>query len=188
MRTRTLVLDRVITLIVGLVLVAAGVAAWLWFYAVLLTDPRIDVDPVREILAADWWPWAVGAAGVVLAVLGLRRLVAHIPHRGVSSLRLESSSDEGSLAVDAGAITAAATQEIKDIEGVRTARGRLLQERGQLVTDLVVVTVPGASLAHVSAACDQVAATVAAMAQRDDLTFRVDLRVALRGRALPRTR
>lgn len=188
MPTRTLILDRLVTLLVGLALVVGAVAAWAWYYSVVLTGPAIEVAPAQDLLAQEWWPWALAAIGILLVVVGLRRMAAHIPDRGVNKLRLRRSDDTGGLAVDSGPLASAASDEIAAVDGVRSSHGKVLRERGQLVMELVVLTEPAAHLPDVTTVCDQVAAVVARMAERDDLTFRVDLRVARRGRSVRRAR
>ena len=181
MRAGTLVLDRILTLAVGLLLVAIATATWLWRYLPELTGSEIGVSAAQQPPTASWLPLTLGPVGLMLVLLGLRRLLAHLPIPPLKTLQLRRSNTLGPLAVMSRALTRAAADELADVNGVRSVRGQVVHERRQLVLSFVVIAEPAASLSHVSRACDQVAAVVARMAGHGELAFRVDLRVARRG-------
>lgn len=186
MRGRTLLIDRVLGVLIGLILLAAGAAAWLWYFSFGLTFDTISTSALRRQLDSAWWPWALGAVGVVLIVLGLRRLVAHLPQRGVHALRLPGSRDFGGLTVISGALTTAASDQLEEVAGVRSVRGQVRLDRRELVLDFVATVEPSVELRDIARACDAVAGETAGMLGRSDLSFRFDVRVPRRARALPR--
>jgi len=187
MSRSTLALDRIATLVVGLVLLAAGGAALLWWFDLVSWFPRLlDLSAVKDAIGQPWWPWAWGAAGVVLVLLGLWWAAAHIPDRGVGELKLPGSSADGKLRAASTPVAQAAAAALQGANGVRTVRGRIVRERGQLVARLSATIEAGADLHAVAAAADQVATELAAVLDRDDVHCQVRLKVASRTRSLPR--
>ena len=80
--------DRVVTLLIGLLLITVGLAGILWWLGDFLgwSQQPLQVDRALELTEEAWWGWAVGAAGILLILLGLRWLTAHVPDRRVSNL------------------------------------------------------------------------------------------------------
>lgn len=196
MRRRTVALDRFAALFAGLVLVAAGLALLAWWAARMRWLPvgldglptQLSTAGVTDAMTARWWPWACGVAGVILVLLGLRWLASHLPDRGVRQLTLPGSTNAGRLLADAGTVTDAAAYALKATPGVRTARGTIHREQGQVVARLTATIEREADLALVARAADQASADLAAVLERDDLVCRADLNVAARHRSLPRVR
>lgn len=187
MSRATLAADRVMAAIAGLVLVAVGAGLVVWWGGWWQALPdRVDVSAVASWAGEPWWPWALGGAGVVLVLVGLRWLAGHVPNRGVGQLRLAGSDGTGQLRVDAVAVASAAAQAFADTPGVRSASGAIRRDRGQLVALIRATVEPAADLAVVASAADLVSAQLHGVLQRDDLHCRVGLRVAGRGRAQPR--
>jgi len=183
----TLALDRVMTALAGLVLVALGVLGILWWAGRLGSVPdHVDLSGIRWWPRQQWWPWALGVGGVILALLGLRWLLAHLPRRGISVLSLPGSGPEGRLLVAAGPVIDAAAGALARTPGVRSARGRVDHDRGQIVAHLDATIERGADLRTVAAAADAVTGELQAALERQDLTGLVRLRTAGRNRAMPR--
>lgn len=185
--------DRTVVLLIGVLLAATGLllACWYaagqgWFTAPFAAPDRLDTTGVDTVTGAAWWPWALGAAGVLLVLLGLRWLAAHLPDRGVGRLRIAGGDPTGRLEADAGSVTDAAADALARTEGVQSARGRLRRERGQLVATIHATVERGADLEVVAHACDQVSSDLAQVLGRDDVRCSVRLQVAHRDRALPR--
>ncbi|MGL5817902.1 MAG: hypothetical protein ACRCYR_10090 [Phycicoccus sp.] len=186
MRRRTVALDRVAVLLTGLLLLAVGVAGLVWWRGDLGLSGPVDTTVVTDATEQPWWPWAVGAAGVLLVALGLRWLAAHLRSSRVGDLRLPGSGPQGRLTADVGPVARAAGESLAATPGVRSARGGVDRDRGRLVAHLRATIEPDADLAAVAAASDRVAADLRTVLQRDDIRCRVDLRVAQHGRNLPR--
>lgn len=182
MRRGTLVLDRVWLTLTGLVVAALGVLALLWWFGQLpgLGDP-LQVSRASTLVSwsqQSWFPWALGALGVALTVLGMVWLVAHVPNRSVGRLNLTGSSSTGTLSVAASAVADAAAESLAQTPGVRRAKGRVHSERGELVAKIDATIEPFADLPVIAKAADRVSAEVADGTGRTDLTCQVNLRVA----------
>jgi len=179
--------DRLMAFVVGLVLVAVGAAAALWWRGTFPSWPtRLDTGPAVQLTDRPWWPWTVGILGVALILLGLRWLVAHLPSRGISQLTLPGSSPHGRLITQVRPVAAAAAEALEQTPGVRSTSATIIAVRGQLVARLNATIEQQADLSAVAAAADQVSADLARILQRDDLYCQVNLSVAHRARSLPR--
>lgn len=193
MSRAVLAVDRVVVLVVGIVLALIGLTlvGWYavaqgWIAAPAGVPVRLDTSGVDDATAAAWWPWALGVAGLLLVLIGLRWLAAHLPDRGVGRLRIAGGTTRDRLEADADDVAHAAADALAAAEGVRSARGRVLRERGQLVATLTATVERGADLEVVAAACDRVCSDLAQVIGRDDVRCAVRLHVARRERALPR--
>lgn len=185
--------DRLAVLVLGLVLAVAGLAlvAWYldargWLPVDLSAPGRLDTGAVDTAATSSWWPWALGLVGVVLVLVGLRWLAAHLPDRGIGRLRVAGSTSADALEADAGGVVGAAAAALEQTEGIRSARGTVRRERGQVVATLHATLEQGADLGTVSRACDTVSADLAGVLGRDDLRCSVRLHVAHRDRPLRR--
>lgn len=174
----TLAIDRVVALVIGLVLLVAGAYALIWWQGGLLSLPtRLHTSALNGVTNDSWWPWAAGAGGVILAVIGLRWLAAHLPRRALPAFRLPGSAANGRLDVESSAIADAAARELGDIPGVRSVRARLVQDRGQDVLSMRGQIDSDADLVALGHATDLVSRHVAEAAARDDLQCRIQLGV-----------
>lgn len=179
--------DRTVTVVLGLALVVLGVAAALWWLGTFPGWPtQLKTDQAQAWTTQPWWPWAVGVAGVVLILLGLRWLASHVPHRGVSHLKLSGSSRQGRLDAAVGPIAGAAADAFALTPGVRAAHGTIEQDRGQLVAKVRATIEQQADLGAIAAAADQVSGDLRQVMQRDDVVCQVTLTVARTDRAMSR--
>lgn len=178
--TRSLAtLDRLAVLLVGLAAVVVGAAAVLW---------QLDLsDRVRGTVTASWlttattqgwWPWAVGAAGVLLVLLALRWLLAHVPGRRLTDVRLRGGNKTGRLTADLSALAAAGADSVLATPGVRSASGKAVDDRGRRTLQLTVTLDPTADLAVVVAATDQACRDLGAALGDPDTATRVHLHTA----------
>lgn len=185
--------DRVLTLLAGLVVVAAGAAAAAWgggwIEEVWSSAPRtVQLKTVTDTVGQSWWPWAAGAAGVVLALLALWWLLAHVRRDTVDELTLRGSGPEGRLVLDPSGPAATAAEVLSGTAGVRSASSRVRRERGTLVVALTATVEPTADLAAVVAASDAVTGELRQVLGREDARARVRLDVARRARPQRRVR
>ncbi len=179
MTRTTWAVDRLVTVLVGLLLVGVGVLAVVWRYewwSVLAT--RTDTSAAISATERAWWPWALLALGVVLCLAGLRWLFAHLPAPAGAPLNLRGTSKQGRLSFDAGRVAATAAEELAASAGVRSARGRIKRDRGQLLVDIRATTEVGTDLGQVAAAVDRVVGDVARVTGREDLYSRVHLSIS----------
>lgn len=188
MSRAVLALDRVVALLLGLSLLLAAAALILWWRADWRLTGTLRTRAVLDHTTDSWWPWAIGAAGILLLVVGLRWLLAHIPRRGVSFVRLPGSGPSGRLTAQVSPVARAAAQVFEQIDGVRSARATVIRERGQLVARLRANIEPHAPLTHLAAEADAVAAQLREVLHRDDLHCRIDLRTTRTKRAIARVR
>jgi len=189
MSRATIAADRVATLAVAVILIGVGAAMIAWWLDLLTWLPaRIDLTEVVDFVHQSWWPWAAGVAGLVAVLLGLRWLIAHVPDRGVGDLTLAGSGPGGKLRAAASPVAEAAAQVLAGAPGVRSASGKVLHERGQLVARLTATIETGADLHAIAQTADKVAAELGAVLGRDDLHCQVQLKTTTRTRAQPRVR
>lgn len=187
MTRTTLFLDRVATLVLAAALIALGLLGLVWWDGRWLQLPnRVDAASATEMVHMAWWPWASGAAGVLLVVVGLRWIWAHLASRRIKALRLTGSAKAGRLGVDAGHVADAAADSFADTLGVRSASGAIERDRGRLVAHLTATIEPEADLELIAQSADRVSAQLQEVLQRNDLRCSVELKVASRARALPR--
>lgn len=184
-------LNRVLTLLAGVVLLLLGLAAAAWgagwLVQVWTTAPEtLQLQTATDTFEMAWWPWAAGIAGAVFVLLGLWWLLAHLPRRGVGMLSLPGSAREGRLLVDPAGAASTAADVLGDTPGVRSSSSRVLRDRGQLVVELKAVVEPTADLTSVVAATDAVSADLQQVLGRDDARARVRLAVARRARKASR--
>ena len=191
MRRSVLGLDRILAVLLGLLLLTAGIniAAWYdgnlrrWFPQV---PEKLSTDGAGDIIDSSWWPWAAGGAGALAALLGLWWLIAHLPRRGVGMLVLPGSGKAGRLLVDPSGPATTAAEVLTDTPGIRTAHSKVHRDRGQLVIALNATMDPRADLNEVIKATDAVATDLNAVLGRDDAHARVLLTVARRAETQPR--
>lgn len=187
MTRTTVAVDRLLTFLVGLVVGATGLALFAWWAGWLPgAGERLDLAAVADLERQVWWPWALGAVGVVLVLLGLRWLASHLPDRGVTHLVLPGSGADGRLVVAAGPVAAALAATFQETPGVRSARGAIQRDRGQIVARVNAMVEDEADLRVVAAAAERASAELQRALQRDDLRCLFRLRVAARSRSLPR--
>jgi hypothetical protein len=171
--------DRLAAFVLGVALIAAGAAALGWRFDLIPDAPaRLRFSWLPDATETTWWPWATGAAGVLLVLLGLIWLLRHLRRRGVGRLRVVGSDHTGRLTADANAAVTAAGQTLTQTPGVRSCTGRMVSDRGQLVAELNLTIEPTADLATVQAAAEQASHDLHRVIGRDDLHHRVQLHVA----------
>ncbi|QIG42160.1 hypothetical protein G5V58_04710 [Nocardioides anomalus] len=137
MSRRTVVLDRVVVALVGLLLLAAGLLAVDWRTGTVLDlRDRLDAGPVLDVVDAGWWPWVCAVVGVVLALLALAWLLAHLPHRGPGRTRLAGSDQGGTLEVELRSVASAVADRLADLGPVTGARGTTDRVRGTTVLEV----------------------------------------------------
>lgn len=183
----TVAVDRLGALLLGLVLAVGGAAVAIWGTdRVSPLTSTLDLSRLQRATTESWWPWVVGLGGVAAVLLGLRWLVAHVPNRRSGPLRLPGTSRAGRLSADGGSAADAAAEAFASTPGVASARGTLIDDRGQLVARLVATIDSDADLSAVAQAGDTVSAQLQNVVGRKDLRCRVDLRLARRSLPGPR--
>lgn len=161
MKRMTAGLERAAVLVVGLALVVVGAAAVAWQQDWIPgAVDRIDMSVVSDHTSAGWWPWAVGAAGLLLVIAGISWLTAHARRRTVTHVRLAGAGADGRLTVESSALVDAAAAAFDDVPGLRSRGGRVWRDGRDLVVDLRAAMSPGADLGEVTSAAERAAGTV----------------------------
>lgn len=145
MKRATASVDRTSTAVVGLALIALGAGAVAWERGEFPGRERLDAAFVDTAIDAGWWPWALGAAAIVLVLLGLWWLLAHLPRRSVGTVAFASSADadvDGRLSVDLGTAARSAAKSLAAHDGVVSATGRSVSDRGQRVVEITATLDP----------------------------------------------
>jgi hypothetical protein len=134
--------NRTVVTVLGLVLLAAGVLGLLYGADVFGDGPHPVLPQGMRDLAADegWFWWAVAGACLVLALLGLRWLLAQLQTDRVSRLDLTADDRDGLTTVHAGALTTAVEGEVAGIRGVTNASAHLRDTRGRRLALTVDLT------------------------------------------------
>lgn len=161
MNRRTAVTDRVVVLLVGLALAAAGLLVLDWQTGTVLDlRERLSTTGLQDVLASAWWPWVSAIAGVVLGLLGLAWLLAHVPGRGPARARLSGSDQSGRLEVDLRAVGSSVADRLEGLGPLTSAHGGTARVSGRDVLQVKARVEPGADPAAVAQAVRQCAAEV----------------------------
>jgi hypothetical protein len=178
MSRATVGLDRLMTLVMGIVFISGGLLVLNWYYGWWGSLPEsLDTDRALRVTSTVWWPWALAGAAILLFLLGVRWLVAHTPPGRVTELGLPGSGSEGRLEVDASGAVQAACENLQTRHDVRSAKGTVRRDRGQLLVDIRAVLEPHGDLRDIASAIDATTATLVNCLERPDLHCRVRLAI-----------
>lgn len=141
MSSRVNGVNRTVEGLIGLVLLAAGGLGLALGFGAFGDDQQPLLPQRMRDFAQDqpWFWWAVAAGCVLLALLGLRWLLAQFSTDRVGKLDLTADERDGLTTVHAGALTTAVETEAEGVRGVTGASASLRDQRGRrlnLVVDL----------------------------------------------------
>lgn len=160
--------DRLLVLLTGLGLVAGGLVLVDWRQErVLSLDPVLRTTSALDLLDREWWPWAQGGAGAVLALLALWWLLAHLPRRGPSSLSLPAPEGSDRFEVATGPLGAVLAERLESTGTLDRAHVGFRRHRGRTTATVRAQVAADADLAAVRAAVAEVAAEAGAAADLD---------------------
>jgi hypothetical protein len=136
MSSRVNTVNRTLLGLLGLFLLAAGgLGLAVSFGAFGDADVSVLPQTVRDYADDQpWFWWAVAAACFVLALLGLRWLLAQLHTDRLGRLDLTTDEKDGLTTVHAGALTDAVETEVKSLRGVTGASAHLLDRGGRRLT------------------------------------------------------
>ncbi|GAA1749721.1 hypothetical protein [Aeromicrobium alkaliterrae] len=187
---KTLLIDRFTTFVLALLFIAGGAAAIWWWTGRPIDGTELpttsDTTAASDLVAQDWFAWTAAVVGVLLALVALRWIAAHVTPNKVSRLRLGASDTTGRLDASAQKVAGAAADAYADTLGVRSAKGSVVRDRGQLVARIDATIEPDSDLALLSRRADEVSSQLLSVLERPDLRCSLHLKVALRGRGVPR--
>jgi hypothetical protein len=126
-------LNRVVVALLGLLLLAAGVATLVRSFGGLghrlAHEPLLTRADSRFAHRNAGWFWpGVAVVALLVALLALRWLLAQLRSDRVARVELERDVRRGRTTLHAPAVTAAVCEEIESYRGVRSARARLLHD------------------------------------------------------------
>ena len=187
---KTLLIDRITTFVLALAFLAAGAAAIWWWSGRSVNGTELpatsSTTAAADLVDQTWFAWTGAVVSVLVALVALRWIAAHLTPNTVSRLRLGSSDPTGRLDANASKVAGAAADAYADTLGVRSAKGSVVRDRGQLVARIDATIEPDSDLALLARRADEVSSQLLTVLERDDLRCSLRLKVALRGRALPR--
>ena len=130
-------LDRLVGLVLGLLLVAAGLLLVDWHLDQVLALPeRVDLSGLASATDAGWWPFAALAVAIVLLLLGLRWLVAHLPRVRSASTRLPDTSGAGRIELDTGSLAKAVAGSVQSPLALPSASGQARTHGGRATVEV----------------------------------------------------
>ncbi len=183
--------NRAVLTLMGLVLTAGATAGLLLGAGVLgaaRSGAPIVPERVRAFAASQpWLWWAVAAAGLLLALLALRWLLAQLSVDRVGRIELTRNARDGMTTLHSGALTDAVQQEVEGIRGVESASAAVVRPGAEHRLVLTVDLADYADVEHVRSRLE--GETVAHVRQAVDdpgLPVDIELRPAARtpGRGL----
>ncbi|RBY79020.1 alkaline shock response membrane anchor protein AmaP [Blastococcus sp. TF02A-26] len=133
MSSRVNGVNRTAEAVLGLLLLAAGGLGLAMSFGAFDGDDEVVLpDPVRRFPDDQpWFWWAVAAACLLLAVLGLWWLLGQLRTDRVGRLDLTTDDRDGTTTVHAGALADAVEAEAESLRGVAGASAHLLDRRGR---------------------------------------------------------
>lgn len=167
--------DRILGALVGLALVAGGLLLVDWWGGWVLTDlpQRLSTAAAIEATEQDWWPWAVGAVGLLLGLLGLWWLLAHLRRDVVGESRLGASGPTGRVRVDLDSVADATAGRFAEIAPVPSAQGSTTTQGGHQLLVVSARVESGADVDTLVSAAQQISDEVETAFPDDPVTCRV---------------
>lgn len=162
MKRRAAALNRLLVLLVGLALAAAGAAALAWDRGVTTIRDAVtnfDRDRLIEVPQQDWWHTALGVTIGVCLVLAVAVLAVDLTRRRAAPSQFLESRTDTPVSIDLGPIATGVATELERLPGVRRARGRALSDRGLATIQVTVEADPHADTAALTHASERIAAT-----------------------------
>ncbi|MCA0144003.1 alkaline shock response membrane anchor protein AmaP [Blastococcus sp. LR1] len=142
MSSRVNGVNRTILALLGLLLLAAGgLGLALGFGAFGDGDQPVLPQPVRDFARNQpWFWWAVAAVCLLLALLGLRWLLAQLHTDRIGRLELTTDDRDGLTTVHTSALADAVEAEAESLRGVAGASAHVLDRGGRRVALAVDLT------------------------------------------------
>lgn len=176
-------LNRLVTALLGIVLVALAAAAIGWRreadWAMSLSR-WMHSDALRDVPDDPWWPWLLLGVVVVATVVAVAVLRVDLGRRRPANLDVQLRGSAGAdleLHTDLGKLASAVAAELGRYPGVGKTRGRAVVERGVTTLVLRVTASPRIDLAAFDAHAKRCAAAALSTLHAETLPVQVLLRL-----------
>ncbi len=197
----TVVLDRAVLLLLGVVVLVISAFLVVWGLGRLPSAPaEVDLAVLRQVPDHPWWPWVLAVGGTLAVLVGLRSLLAHSRRRRVRHVTMSAAPDRvdrvdradradggagtdgaaragGQLRLDLPAVATAAAESLSRNRWVSHARGTVVVDHGRPVLEILVRVDAAADLEDLRASIDRTRATLAVVLPPGTAHLRVRLDV-----------
>lgn len=180
MTTRASILTRLTVIVLSLFILASGLAILTWHFDVADVRDRLTGGPVPDITTwpeAGWWPWALGIATALSAIIALTSLFGLAARHGIGTWVLDGASTSGELSADVHAVASASAQSFARIDGVRRASHRVHEREGVPTMEITLRCSPQVALNRVEKAARINGAALATSFDKPQLAQRVFVRI-----------
>lgn len=182
MKRATAAVDRILVVLLGLALLAAGSLALAWYFDVPFavdTVTKFDREVFGDLPNQDWWEGALAGTAAVSALVALALLIGNLSPRRTGTLQI--SSDESlAVRVDLGALARGVAADLSMFPGVDSARGHAIDDRGTATLAVTVDTTPHIDLDAFSRHAERTAASVVESMEGGAVALRVQVHVGAR--------
>lgn len=155
-------LDRIVVLLLGVALVAAGAYIIAWDAGVQLIRTwvaRLDRPRLLGIPEEDWWHWVLTGTFVVCLVAGFGLLYLNLRRRRTRAVELRHTESGTDVSVDLDPIADGVAAQLAQLPGVRNTKGRATVDRGLSTLSVVVNAEPGIDVVDFTARAEQIASS-----------------------------
>lgn len=169
MRRSTATVGRVLTALLGLVLLLGGGSAVLWRMHVRLARTLYAHADRQWYLTAGqqhWWSWTMAAIAVAATIGGVGLLAANLRPNRLGPIELAHDSiatqPHGASTLGSGALATAVATTIAENPVVQDASGRAVLDRGLPTLRIAITAKPDVSLEHLRRIAGEAVADIAA--------------------------
>ncbi|GGC75175.1 hypothetical protein IEU95_01235 [Hoyosella rhizosphaerae] len=164
MMSRTLAtVDRIATLLLGVLLAASGGAliAWQLGHLDAVAPNRVDTTGLQDVADASWFPWASAATGLALGLIALGWLLKHFRRHHMTPVHLTAAEGStGMFTIKPDTVASAAAESLAQTDGIASATGKALVDRGTPVILISCTIEPHADLDDVLTAAQNTCAQI----------------------------
>lgn len=135
MKKSTAFVDRLITFLLAAGFLFVGVWIICLYYDMAWAKQVLGVANQRvwrEMYDYSWFPWAIGGAMVLLAVIGLWLIIINSRRHHISRVNHEAATtDLGSIRFNVADMVSAAAQHLENDDNIGSAKGTVALEQNQ---------------------------------------------------------
>lgn len=154
------VVDRIIVLIVGIALLAAGAYAIAWDAGASLIRTwvsRLDREVLFGLPEEPWWHWVLSGTFVLCVFAGFGLLYLNLRRRRTSAVTLRHNESGTDVSVDLGPVADGVAAELAQLTGVRSTKSKATVDRGLPTLSIVVTADPSIDVAGFTASAERIA-------------------------------